>query len=170
MVILHTNSGHVTQLVLMPNRSLDWSGNVQVILAVAVVLTMISTPIVFMGGWVIIPMALLQLIALTLGLYFTLRKLTYHEVITLKNGTLSLERGRYKLETRSAFPESSVRIFVEDYERPLDLPNIGLIADGHCYPLGEFLNRDDRFKLARALKNQLNLRISHLNSFHPVSF
>tara|TARA_R110001592_G_scaffold116059_1_gene316915 strand:+ start:54392 stop:54739 length:348 start_codon:yes stop_codon:yes gene_type:complete len=115
-------------------------------------------------------MALLQLIALTLGLYFTLRKLTYHEVITLKNGTLSLERGRYKLETRSAFPESSVRIFVEDYERPLDLPNIGLIADGHCYPLGEFLNRDDRFKLARALKNQLNLRISHLNSFHPVSF
>jgi uncharacterized membrane protein len=123
-----------------------------------------------MGGWVIIPMALLQLIALTWALYCTVRKLTYHEVITLQNGNLSLDRGGHTLETSSTFPKSSVRIFVENHEGPMDLPDIGLVAEGHCYPLGEFLNREDRFKLAGVLKNQLNLRISHLNSFHRLSF
>jgi len=170
MVAIYRKSNQITRLVLTPNRSLDWQGNVQIVLATAILLTIVSVPIVFMGGWVVIPFALIQLIALAIGLYLTLRKLSYHEVITLKNGNLSLERGSHKLETSSTFPKNSVRILVEEPVRPMDLPDIDLIAEGHCYPLGSFLNRSDRFKLEKILKNQLNLRISHLNSFHRVSF
>lgn len=170
MVAIYTKSNQVTRLVLTPNRSLDWQGNVQIILATAILLTIISVPIVLMGGWVIIPFALIQLIALTMGLYLTLKKLSYHEVLTLKDGKLSLERGGNKLVTCSIFPKSSVRILVEEHECPMDAPDIDLVAEGHCYALGNFLNRADRFKLEKILKNQLNLRISHLNSFHRVSF
>jgi len=170
MVEIYSKSNQITLLVLTPNRSLDWHGNVQILLATAILLTIISTPIVLMGGWVVIPFALIQLTALAIGLYLTLRKLSYHEVITLKNGNLSLERGGNKLETCSTFPKRSVTILVEEPERPMGSPDIDLVAEGHCYVIGDFLNRDDRFKLEKILKNQLNLRISHLNSFHRVSF
>ena len=170
MVVVYIQSNQVTQLVLTPNRSLDWRGNVRVILAVAIVLTIIFTPFVLMGGWMIIPFALIQLIALTLGLYFTLKKLTYHEVITIKNGQLSLQRGGKKLEISSTFLKDSVQILVEEHGCPMSAPDIDLVAEGHFYTLGAFLGRDDRFKLAQVLKSQLNLRILHLNSFHRVSF
>jgi len=41
---------------------------------------------------------------------------------------------------------------------------------GHCYRLGEFLNRADRFKLARVLKEQLNLQVSKYNTFQRTCF
>ena len=164
----------VLTLVLTPNRSMDWHGNLQVILALAILITIGATPLVLMGGWVVILFALLQILLLTVGLYITLRKLEYHEVLTLQGGQLSFQRGSSRREGQfdasSTFPKYSVNILVEEHEQPMSAPDIDLIADGHCYPLGEFLNRDDRFKLEKILENQLNLRISHLNSFHRVSF
>ena len=164
----------VLTLVLTPNRSMDWHRNLQVILALAILITIGATPLVLMGGWVVILFALLQILLLTVGLYITLRKLEYHEVLTLQGSQLSFQRGSFRregqFEASSTFHKDSVNVLVEEHEQPMSAPDIDLIADGHCYSLGEFLNRDDRFKLEKVLKNQLNLRISHLNSFHRVSF
>ena len=164
----------VLTLVLTPNRSMDWQGNLQIILALTILITIGATPLILMGGWVVIPFALLQILLLTIGLYITLRKLEYYEVLTLQGSQLSFQRGSSRQEGQfdasNTFPKGAVNVLVEEHEQPMSAPDIDLIADGHCYPLGEFLNRDDRVKLEEVLKNQLNLRISHLNSFHRVSF
>ncbi len=170
MVTTFKEAGSQRQLILTPNRSMGWSQNLRIILAVAIAITIASLPMILLGGWVVIPFALLHIGALAIGLYVTLRKLNYHEVITLQNGLLSFERGGEQLETSRTFPQSSVNILIEEHSLPIHAPDIDLVAEGHCYPIGEFLNRDDRFELAKRLKNQLNLRISHLNSFHRVSF
>lgn len=170
MVTTFTEAGKQRQLILTPNRSMGWHQNLRIILAVTVAITIASIPVILLGGWVVIPFAILHIGALSVGLYVTLRKLNYHEVITVQDGLLSLERGGMQLETSHTFPQSAVNILVEEHSLPIHAPDIDLVAEGHCYPIGEFLNRDDRFELASRLKNQLNLRISHLNSFHRVSF
>lgn len=174
MITIYTERTNATQLVLTPNRSMNWRGNLHVILAMSILITISSTPLVMMGSWVVIPFALIQVLMLTAGLYITLRKLEYHEVLTLHGSQLSFQRGSSRregqFEASRTFPKASVNVLVEEHEHPMIAPDIDLVADGHCYPLGEFLNRDDRIKLEKILKNQLNLRISHLNSFHRVSF
>jgi len=170
MVSLHRGRNKETKVVLTPNRSMGWRGNVRVIMGLSLAIAISVTPIVVMGGWVVVPFALLQIVALTIGLYITLKKLSYHEIITVQGDFLSLKRGVDTKELCSSFPKGSVNILVEEHSHAMTAPDIDMIAEGHCYALGDFLNRADRFKLERILKNQLNLRISHLNSFHRVSF
>ncbi|MBQ0711715.1 MAG: DUF2244 domain-containing protein [Porticoccus sp.] len=155
---------------MTPNQSLHWEDNLWVVLAVSVVILLVALPIALQGGWVVLPFAVIQILALTTSLYLTLRKLNYREVITLQNGQILLQRGRNHVETSWVFPESSVKVLVEEQDRPMSSPDIDLVAEGHCYHLGEFLNRADRFILAHALKNQLNLRVTNLSSFHRVNF
>jgi uncharacterized membrane protein len=170
MVAMYTQTNRVRRVVLTPNQSLNWEGNLWVILAASVIIFLVTLPIALRGGWVVLPFAAIQILALTTSLYLTLRKLNCREVITLRDGQLLLQRGRNHVETSWVFPESSVNVLVEERGHPMGSPDIDLIAEGHCYHLGEFLNRADRFTLAHTLKNQLNLRVSHLGSFHRVSF
>lgn len=170
MVAVYNQTNHSRQVILLPNQSLGWEGNVWVVMAVSLVILIISIPIALKGLWVVLPFAIAQVLALGISLYLTLKKLSYKEIITLENGEISLQRGHCSLETSSVFPERSVRILFEEHDKPMTAPDIDMIAEGHCYHIGEFLNRSDRFKLAEVLKNQLNLPISHLGSFHRVSF
>lgn len=170
MVAIYTQTNRVRRVVLTPNQSLHWEDNLWVVLAVSVVILLVALPIALQGGWVVLPFAVIQILALTTSLYLTLRKLNYREVITLQNGQILLQRGRNHVETSWVFPESSVKVLVEEQDRPMSSPDIDLVAEGHCYHLGEFLNRADRFILAHTLQNQLNLRVTNLSSFHRVNF
>lgn len=170
MVAIYTQTNRVRRVVLTPNQSLHWEGNLWVVLAVSIVILLVALPIALQGGWVVLPFAVIQILALTTSLYLTLRKLNYREVITLQNGQILLQRGRNHVETSWVFPESSVKVLVEEQDRPMSSPDIDLVAEGHCYHLGEFLNRADRFILAHTLQNQLNLRVTNLSSFHRVNF
>ena len=170
MVAVYAQKDHKRQVVLSPNQSLDFKGNVLVVVAVSFTIFLSAVPIAIMGGWVVLPFAVVQILALSTGLYVTLMKLNYKEVITLENGQIILQRGHKKIESSFSFPEKSVKILVEDQEKPMYSPDIDMVVEGHCYHLGDFLNRSDRFILAHILKNQLNLRISRHSSFHHVSF
>lgn len=170
MVAIYTKTNHTKQVVLTPNQSLNWKGNLKVVLGFSSIMALMVLPIALQGGWVVLPFATIQILALAAGLYLTLKKLNYREVITLKDGQILLERGHNQVESSWVFPKRSVVVLVEKPDRPMSAPDIDLIAEGHCYHLGAFLNRADRFILARTLKEQLNLRISNLSSFHRVSF
>ncbi|MEH6468784.1 MAG: DUF2244 domain-containing protein [Porticoccus sp.] len=170
MVAIYTKTNHAKQVVLTPNQSLNWKGNLRVVLGFSSITALMVLPIALRGGWVVLPFAAIQILALAAGLYITLKKLNYREVITLQDGQLVLERGHNQVESSWVFPKRSVVVLVEKQDRPMSAPDIDLVVEGHCYHLGVFLNRADRLILARTLKDQLNLRISNLSSFHRVSF
>ncbi len=170
MVAVLTRTDHASQVVLTPNQSLSWEGNMWVIFVFSMVTILFALPIALLGGWVVIPFAVIQILALTSGLYATLKKLNYREVITLQDGQLFLQRGSNKVDTSWVFSTSSVKILIEEQDHPMTSPDINLVAEGHCYHLGVFLNKADRLELADTLKNHLNLRVTNLDSFHRVSF
>ncbi|PHS76403.1 MAG: hypothetical protein COB19_00935 [Porticoccus sp.] len=170
MVTLHALTDHARQLVLSPNRSMDWKGNLYVLLAASVVLLILAAGMALNGAWLVLPFAGIEIVALATAMRLTLRKLDFCEVITVQNGVLRLERGRDTPDFNLTFPQQSVRFLVDGPDRPMGLPLIDLVALGHCYRLGEFLNRADRFKLARVLKEQLNLQVTKYNTFQRTCF
>lgn len=170
MVILQTLTNHAMQLVLTPNRSMDWNGNLYVLLAASSVLLVTATVFALKGAWLVLPFAGLEIAALAAAMHFTLRKLECREVLTLQDGMLCLERGRTKPDLNLRFPEQSIRIFMDRPSLPMSLPDIDLVAMGHCYHLGSFLNRSDRFQLASMLKNQMHLQVSSHDPYHRTSF
>ncbi len=170
MVTICTLTNQARRLVLTPNRSMDWSGNLYVLLAASTILLITATAMALKGAWLVLPFAGLEIVALGAAMHFTLRKLDCREVLTLKDGVLTLERGRTEPELNLIFPEQAVRILMDRPERPLSLPNIDLVALGHCYHLGSFLNRPDRFRLASLLKNQLHLQVASHDAYLRTSF
>ncbi|WP_461481738.1 DUF2244 domain-containing protein [Porticoccus sp.] len=170
MVTLTTLTNQARQLVLTPNRSMDRRDNLCVLLAAATILLITATAMALKGAWLVLPFAGLEIVALGAAMHFTLRKLDCREVLTLQDGELILERGRAKPELNLRFPEQAVRILMARPERPLSLPDIDLVALGHCYHLGTFLNRPDRFRLASLLKNQMHLRVASHDAYHHTSF
>ncbi|MFT7300338.1 MAG: putative membrane protein [Porticoccus sp.] len=170
MVAVLTLTDHASQVVLTPNQSLSWQGNMWVIVVFSMATILFALPIALLGGWVVIPFAVLQILALTYGLYSTFKKLNHREVITLQDGQLFLHRGSNKVDASWVFSTSSVKILIEEQDHPVTPPDINLVAEGHCYNLGVFLNKADRLELADTLKNHLNLRITNLGSFHRYNF
>jgi len=170
MVILQTLTNHAMQVVLTPNRSMDWNGNLYVLLACSSVLLVTATALAFKGAWLVLPFAGLEIAALAAAMHLTLRKLDCREVLTLQDGELVLERGRREPDLNLKFPEQTIRILMDRPDRPLALPDIDLVAMGHCYHLGSFLNRSDRFRLASLLKNKLHLQVSRHDPYHHTSF
>ena len=71
------------RLVLTPNRSLSWHGNVRIWAALFVLSALIATGFTLMGAWVIIPFAGLELIALACGIYLTSRECQRQEVLSI---------------------------------------------------------------------------------------
>ncbi|WP_461521545.1 DUF2244 domain-containing protein [Porticoccus sp.] len=170
MVTIYTLTNQARRLVLTPNRSMDRSGNLYVLLAATTILLITATAMALKGAWLVLPFAGLEIVALGAAMHFTLRKLDCREVLTLKDGVLTLERGRTEPDLNLIFPEQAVRILMDRPERPLSLPDIDLVALGHCYHLGTFLNRPDRFRLASLLKNQLHLQVAKHDAYLRTSF
>lgn len=170
MVTIYTLTNQARQLVLTPNRSMDWRGNLFVLLVAAGVLLITATAMALRGAWLVLPFAGLEILALGAAMHFTLRKLDCREVLTLQNGVLTLERGRSTPDFNFSVPEQSVHILMDRPLRPMSLPDIDLVAQGHCYHLGSFLNRSDRFRLASLLKNQMHFPLSRHDAYHRTGF
>ncbi|MDP1521344.1 DUF2244 domain-containing protein [Porticoccus litoralis] len=170
MVTLHTLTNHALQLVLTPNRSMDWNGNLLVLLGASSILLVTAAIFALKGAWLVLPFAGLEIAALAAAMHLTLRKLDCQEVLTLENGVLKLERGKKTPDLYLHFPEQSIRILVDRPSRPMSLPDIDLVALGHCYHLGSFLSRSDRFRLAGVLKNKMHLQVSSHDPYLRTSF
>lgn len=170
MVKLETLANQTVRLVLRPNCSMSWQNNVRILLVVTGFLACLSAVMASKGAWMVMPFAGIEVAALAAAMYATLKDLDRQEVLTLENGVLTVEWGASQPDYQLQVPEGSVNILMERPHKPLSLPAIDLVARGHCYKLGFFLNRPDRFKLASLLKNKFNFKLSRYDQHHRESF
>ena len=82
MVIVKESENKILKkIILLPNQSLDWEGNKRVIwllgfvcMGIAVAFTIIA------GAWVMLPFAGLEILSLSLALYYVSWKLSYRHI------------------------------------------------------------------------------------------
>ena len=176
-MVLVNQHGESIQIVLRPNQSLSWHGNLIYITALGVVALIIAIGFAVIGAWGILPFSLLEILALFIAILIYYRQSQRQEVITISPSMLKLEWGRLKIEGTYQCERRLADFIVHHDRHPWEGPeiqikfkNIHRDRDNHLATapllrttqtgdqledrtIGSFLNRADRLKLIKILKD-----------------
>ncbi|MAZ05308.1 MAG: hypothetical protein CME81_02730 [Halomonas sp.] len=141
------------RLLLTPNRSLSWKGNIRVWLCLFAVSAVTTTGFSLAGAWVILPFAGLELIALASGIYLTSRDCQRREVLTIDDTDIHIEKGRKRKQAEWTLPRRYARLRVNAPGHPFAPAILALTHRDTDVPLGQFLNIDDTAILVELLES-----------------
>ncbi|AOY86914.1 hypothetical protein BKP64_01260 [Marinobacter salinus] len=142
------------RLLLTPNRSLSWRGNVQIWVGLFTISALIATGMGIAGAWVIIPFAGLELAALAAGIYVTSRACQRREVLTIDDADIHLEKGRIEKMAEWTLPRRYARLRLNAPRHPFTPPRMELIHRDTSVALGTFLNIEDTDTLIQLLEGR----------------
>ena len=152
MVRIEQNENSV-QIVLTPNRSMSWRGNQYFILSLLLLSGTMGIGFAFLGAWVILPFAGLEMLALSGALYYVSWKLNYRHVINVQRDRLTIEKGYYKPKKVWRFKREDTAFTIEPEQHPWDAPTLRVRHKQDLIVLGEFLSKADHKQLVKALSD-----------------
>lgn len=153
-MIVRLPDEHGMRLLLRPNRSISWRALVRVWLGLVALTSVVVTGMTLIGAWLVIPFAGLELLAVGAGLWYTARKCSRQEVLTIGSDRLHLERGHQTKESEWEAPRQAVRIFLDPKPHLWAPERVWLCCRGEEVPLAEFLNPKDSRELVTVLESQ----------------
>lgn len=141
-----------TKLILTPNKSTSWRFNMMVWLSLFFISFVISTVFLLKGLWMILPFSGLELLSVYIGLYYVTRKTTKTEVITFSDDTVTVEKGHKQCEDTWEYQRHWSKILVRMPEYRGHPKQVFIRSHGEELELGDFLNKSDKEKLIKNLK------------------
>lgn len=154
----HSAQGY--RLVLTPNASLGWRGNLLALSLLIGVSALIGLGMWLAGAWVILPFAGLELTILAVALYITTWRCQRQEVLSIGADTVQLEKGVYRREAEWRLPRAYVWVEVGQPRHPWTPPALYLRHRDTDIALAPFLNLEDNRYLQQLLRQQ-GLRFQH---------
>lgn len=145
------SSGRV-RLVLEPNQSLSWTGNLYVSLSLLIISLIISVVFALFGAWVVLPFALLEVILLVSIFYYINQHLRCQEVVSIDDQHVLIEKGSQRPEQIWDFCRGKVSVVVQQQNEPVDHDMVIISGDQGIVTVGEFLNNQDAKQLIKSLK------------------
>ena len=142
------------RLLLAPNRSLSWRGNVRIWLVLCAVSLLISIGMLTAGAWVVLPFAGLEVLAVGAGFYYTARQCQRQEVLTFSEGIITLEKGRDRKHSEWTFPRQFTRLQMTEPGHIWTPPKLLLVHRENTISLAAFLNLDDTKDLIRIIERE----------------
>ncbi len=142
------------RLVLSPNRSLSWRGNIAIWAALALLAMLVAIGMTLIGAWVVLPFAGIELMALAAALYYTAHACQRQEVLIISDHHLRLEKGHRRKQAEWSLPRSYTRLHLRPADHPESPPRLFLVDRDTALALGEFLNRADTETLIEMLERQ----------------
>jgi len=137
------------------NLSSTWTANVVLAGVIGIVCLGIGIAMAFVGFWLVLPFAGLEVAFVTVCLYWTVKKLSRREVITVDHHSITLEWGYNKPEVSVCLPRCWSKLEYHRPIKPLDIGAVSLQAHGKRYTLGRSLGRDEKKELYTALRTIL---------------
>ncbi|HCH20638.1 MAG TPA: DUF2244 domain-containing protein [Cellvibrionales bacterium] len=146
----------ITTLILSPDRSLDWDGNKRVIWSLGGVCIGIAMGFtIIAGAWVMLPFAGLEVLILSLALYYVSWKLSYRHVLTLSNKQLIIEKGVYRPKGKWVWEKQATRLVTRAPKHDWEAQGLTLINDNEEVNIGDFLSQSDANELIAFLKGEI---------------
>ena len=134
----------VSRLVLEPNRSMSWQTNKKILLVMFFVNLLIGVSFAFVGAWLILPFAGLEILLVGTGMYYVCWKLNFKEVITIESESFILEKGVYYPKKIWQWQRSNTLLIKQPSRYRMSAPKLFLKHLNESIEVGEFLNRKDK--------------------------
>jgi uncharacterized membrane protein len=148
-------SGCNAQIVVRADQSLSWQGNLTVLTSLGVVMATIATGFAFVGLWMVLPFAGLELLAVAVGLYVTCRRLAHSEVISLSSKSVQVESGYRYPANRRRVRRHWAQIDLHAGHSPAERSRLYIRSQGQAIEVGACLTDKEREKLACELRRLL---------------
>jgi len=163
-LVTSDRSSNALTIVARPNQSQSWRSNLYVLLALAVPCLGAATVFTLLGAWPILPLAGLEMLALSSALYYVQWKLQYRQVITLDADSVRIDKGHYYPRRSWRFPRQRAGLTVTPQAHPWEGPALALHDPSESVRVGEFLSREDALALLDLLRGELRVTSSGSNS------
>ena len=134
------------------NLSMSWRANLLLAGCIAFVCLGIAFAMAWFGLWMVIPFAGLEVVFVACCLYWTVKKLSRKEVITVDDQLITLEWGYNHPEETVSLPRQWSALKYRRSNNLFDVGVLGLQAHGKRYALGTSLGREEKHQLYVALK------------------
>jgi uncharacterized membrane protein len=142
-----TTNDTLSILTLTPNRSLTWLEAKWIIAVMVSVVMIIAIAWTFVGAWVILPFAGLE-VGLFAFLMYKVTRFTYlKQVVTIDSETIRVATGINAISKQQELPRFGTDVFYSETERNWTPPQITFKNAEKRIQIGEFLNDDDMAEL-----------------------
>jgi len=145
------DDSQISILVVQPNRSLSWRGNVLLACSLGAVTVSIGAAFALQGYWLVLPFAGVEAVALFCAFYCVARRLSVREVITIGRHAIRVERGRYRPESKVEINRYWSRLRYHLPESPFETGDLQLRCQGRTVALGLMLGREEMKELHQLL-------------------
>ncbi len=146
----NTNESWV--LTLSPNRSANWAQTKLLIAVVAFMVLMIALAWAFVGAWLILPFAGIE-VGLLWYISYRVSLFTYQQqVITISEGIIKLQAGTYRPRKSWRFIRQQTYVGLVEASGQFDCIQLRFVDDTQQVVFGEFLNQSDRLIVLAHLK------------------
>ena len=146
----------ICQLVLMPNRSMSWQTNKRILLAMFLVNMTIAIAWAYMGAWLVLPFAGLEILLVGVGMYYVSWKLSFREIILIERESLILQKGVYFPKQEWRWQTSNTKLLRQPSNYRMSAPTLWLRHLNDKVEIASFLNKKEKKELRKHL-NSLGL-------------
>lgn len=108
-----------------------------------------------LGYWIVLPIALLEMLALAVGLAYSLRNNSYREIVSLCGEQLQIEVGHRWPERRWQFQRAWAQVQLEPGPNRTSPNRLLVMSHGSGCELGGCLTDEERIEIARQLRRWL---------------
>lgn len=143
MIEKHTDN-HQTQIILSPNKSMSWETNKKILLVLFCLNMSIALAWAYMGAWMVLPFAGLEILLVGTGMYYVSWKLNFKQIITVENESLRLQKGVYFPKEEWHWPLSDTCLISVPSDYRLSAPTLSLQHLNQRIEVGDFLNREEK--------------------------
>ncbi len=152
MVQLETHGSDII-ILLTPNRSLTWAEAKWIIAFMVAVVMIIAIAWTFIGAWVILPFAGIEVGLFALLMYKVTRFTHSKQIVTFTPQDIKIEMGINRLQSSDLFPRFGTDIYYSETERDWRTPKITFQNGDKKIQIGQFLNADDMVILRNELED-----------------
>ena len=146
----------ITTLILSPDRSLDWDGNKRVIWSLGSICIGIAMGFtIIAGAWVMLPFAGLEVLILSLALYYVSWNLSHGHILPLNNKQLIIEKGVYRPKGKWVWEKQTTRLVTTTAKHDWEAHGLTLINNNEKVNIGDFLSQSDSNELITFMKGEI---------------
>ncbi|USE38480.1 DUF2244 domain-containing protein [Endozoicomonas sp. SCSIO W0465] len=143
-------------ILLQPNNSMSWRQNLLLLGLIVTVSLAIAVGFYLAGAKAILPFSMLEVIALSAGIYYCAWQRQRKELITFQEHQVTVQKGFYQPLSTHHYHRLWCQLVIHEAAHPWQTPSIHIRSHGKELELGSFLNRQDKLILLDHLKRLLN--------------
>jgi len=153
------SDGYTGNILIEPNRPIDWATNVRFIKIFALLSFIISLIFTYQGFLLVLPYSGLEVLILAASLYLVYKHYTVCQVVYFTDDSIIIEYGEDHADSRIEY-QRHWSTFQIDNCGVNNIPRLSIISKGKSTEIGSFLNYRDKMKLIDLVK-QLTLKFKN---------